>query len=68
MPTNEGLRPHYATRTRKETVLRGYSGICEWCGEVFLARRKDAKFCPDKNCRVKSYDHHHPDRRRKRKD
>lgn len=67
MSNNPGLRAHYATQTESKQVLKGYSGICEWCKEMFLASRRDARFCPDKNCRVASYDHHHPDRRRKKK-
>ena len=26
---------------------------CKYCGDKFLAQRKSAKFCPDKQCRVK---------------
>lgn len=63
---NESLRAHYGTQITRKQVLRGYSGTCEWCGEMFLATRKDARFCPDKNCRVASYDKHHPDRRKKK--
>ena len=62
---SDPCRQAYHNQLRKEKRTEERKKVCEICGEVFTARRRDQKTCSD-GCRQKAYQRRNKESQRHR--